>query len=297
MLASLNHPNIAAIHGVEEADDVRALVLEVVDGPTLAERIAAGRLPIEETIAIARQIAVGLEAAHEQGIVHRDLKPANIKLRPDGTVKLLDFGLAKVVQPAMALTSGTATSSPTVTSPSMMLRGVLLGTAAYMSPEQAKGREADWRSDLWAFGAVLFEMLTGERAFKGNDIPETLAAVLHVPVAWTRLPADLPKPLGRLLARCLEPEASRRLRDVGEARIVLDDLASGTSAPSGDRDSPRRVPLGPPATCRRCSPRRSRQAWPSADLLAEAGARACLRHSLRTVDVSGAGVADRPAVA
>ena len=217
-------------------------MLELVDGPTLAERIAAGRLSLDETIAIARQIAGGLEAAHEQGIVHRDLKPANIKLRPDGTVKLLDFGLAKVVQPATALTSGTATSSPTVTSRSMMQRGVLLGTAAYMSPEQAKGREADRRSDLWAFGAVIFEMLTGERAFKGNDIPETLAAVLHVSVDWARLPADLPKPLGRLLARCLEPEASRRLRDVGEARIVLDDLASGTSTPSVDREPSPSVP-------------------------------------------------------
>ena len=229
VLAALNHPNIGAIHGVAEADGVRALVLELVEGPTLAERIAAGPLPIAETLSVARQIATGLEAAHEQGIVHRDLKPANVKLRPDGTVKLLDFGLAKMMQPEGAA-PGTPHSSPIITTPSLVLRGVLLGTAAYASPEQAKGRDADRRSDVWAFGAVLYEMLSGERAFKGADVPETIAAVLRADVDLSRLPAATPAPLRHLLSRSLERDVTRRLRDIGEARILLDDLAGGRSA-------------------------------------------------------------------
>ena len=234
MLASLNHANIATIHGFEESGGVRAIVLELVDGPTLADRIAAGPVPLDDAVGIARQIAIGLEAAHEQGIVHRDLKPANVKLRPDGTVKLLDFGLAKVVQPD-AVTSGLATPSPTtITSPSVIERGVLLGTAAYVSPEQAKGREADRRSDVWAFGALLYEMLSGVRAFKGDDISETLAAVLRADVDWSRLPATTPIPLRRLLSRCLDRNVARRLRDIGEARIVLEDLALGTPHPPND---------------------------------------------------------------
>ncbi len=230
VLAALNHPNIATIHGLEEAEGVRALVLELVEGPTLADRIAAGPVPLEEAVNIARQIAIGLEAAHEQGIVHRDLKPANVKLRPDGTVKLLDFGLAKVVQPDV-VASDAATSSPTITSPSLIQRGVLLGTAAYVSPEQAKGREADRRSDVWAFGAVLYEMLSGTRAFKGDDISDTLAAVLRADVDWSRLPPSTPRPLGQLVSRCLDRDVARRLRDIGEARIVLEDLSPG--APHG----------------------------------------------------------------
>ena len=226
VLAALNHPNIGAIHGVDEADGVRALVLELVEGPTLAERIAAGPLPLAEALSVGRQIATGLEAAHEQGIVHRDLKPANVKLRPDGTVKLLDFGLAKMMQPESAAL-GTPHSSPIITTPSLVQRGVLLGTAAYASPEQVKGREADRRSDVWAFGAVFYEMLCGERAFKGADVPETIAAVLRADVDVSRLPAATPTPVLHLLSRCLERTVTRRLRDIGEARIVLDDLTAG----------------------------------------------------------------------
>ena len=242
VLAALNHPNIATIHGLEEADGVRALVLELVDGPTLADRVLAGPIPLEEAVSIARQIAVGLEAAHEQGIVHRDLKPANVKLRPDGTVKLLDFGLAKVVQPDV-VASDAATVSPTITSPSLIQRGVMLGTAAYGSPEQAKGREADRRSDVWAFGAVLYEMLSGVRAFKGDDISDTLAAVLRADPDWSKLPASTPRPLRQLLARCLDRDVARRLRDIGEARIVLEDLSSGAPRSRSADAFPPPVPL------------------------------------------------------
>jgi eukaryotic-like serine/threonine-protein kinase len=222
LLASLNHPNIAAIYGFEESSGAQALVLELVEGPTLADRIAQGPIPVDEATAIARQIAEALEAAHEQGVIHRDLKPANIKLRHDSTVKVLDFGLAKAFEPA-AMRAGDATMSPTITSPAMTQLGVILGTAAYMSPEQAKGRQADKRSDVWAFGAVLYEMLTGQRAFKGDDIADTLAAVLRQEVDLTALPASTPAPLRRLIARCLDRDVKRRLRDVGEARIVLED--------------------------------------------------------------------------
>src|SRR6185503_440999 len=175
VLASLNHPNIAHVHGLEQADGVQALVMELVEGPTLADRIAQGPIPVDEALPIAKQIAEALEAAHEQGIIHRDLKAANIKVRSDGAVKVLDFGLAKTLEPV----SGTpidATASPTITSPAMMTNvGVILGTAAYMSPEQARGKAVDRRSDIWAFGCVLYEMLTGQRAFDGEDIAVTLA--------------------------------------------------------------------------------------------------------------------------
>jgi serine/threonine protein kinase len=162
-LASLNHPNIAIVHGLERADGVRALVMELVQGPTLADRLAEGLFAVDEALPIARQIAEALEAAHEQGIIHRDLKPANVKVRDDGTVKVLDFGLAKILEPAGAMPS--LSQSPTITTPAMTQAGVILGTAAYMSPEQAKGRPADKRSDVWAFGCVLYEMLTGRCAF------------------------------------------------------------------------------------------------------------------------------------
>src|SRR5687768_14353680 len=169
VLASLNHPNIAHVYGLERADGVQALVMELVEGPTLADRISQGPIPVDEALPIAKQIAEALEAAHERGIIHRDLKPANIKVRPDGTVKVLDFGLAKALEPTSAAGMN-ATASPTITSPAMMTGvGVLLGTAAYMSPEQAKSRPADQRSDIWAFGCVLYEMLTGKRAFGGED--------------------------------------------------------------------------------------------------------------------------------
>ena len=240
VLASLNHPNIAAIYGFEDSSPsagsgqaaVQALVLELVEGPTLADRIAQGPIPLDEALPIARQIAEALEAAHEQGIIHRDLKPANIKVRPDGTVKVLDFGLAKALEP-IAAPSADVTASPTITSPAMTRMGVILGTAAYMSPEQAKGRQADKRSDVWAFGAVLYEMLSGQRAFKGDDISDTLAAVLRQDIDWTALPASTPASVRRLIARCLDRDVRRRLRDIGEARIVLDDPAALAEGDAG----------------------------------------------------------------
>jgi eukaryotic-like serine/threonine-protein kinase len=172
VLASLNHPNIAAIYGLDETGGISALVMELVEGDDLSQRIARGAIPVDDALTLAKQIALGLEAAHEQGIIHRDLKPENVKLRADGTVKVLDFGLAKALDPVSAA-GGNATVSPTITSPAMMTGvGMLLGTAAYMSPEQARGKPADRRSDIWAFGCVLFEMLTGKRAFEGDDVSE-----------------------------------------------------------------------------------------------------------------------------
>jgi serine/threonine-protein kinase len=176
---------------------------------------------LETALSIARQIAEALEAAHEQGIVHRDLKPANIKLRPDGVVKVLDFGLAKAVQPEGMRSSGS--DLPEVTSPAMIAMGVMMGTPAYMSPEQVKGRAVDRRADIWAFGAVLFEMLTRRRAFQGEDTPETLSSVLRQEIDWTALPGETPAPMCNLIARCLERDPRKRLRDIGEARIQLDE--------------------------------------------------------------------------
>ncbi len=221
LLAALNHPNIAAIYGFESSSEVPALVLELVDGPTLADRLAGGALPVDEALAIAAQIAEALEAAHAQGIVHRDLKPANVKLRPDGTVKVLDFGLAKALDSHTA--SGPADLSPTITSPALTRAGIILGTAAYMSPEQARGRAADARSDIWAFGVVLFEMLAGQRVFKGDDVADTLAAVLRGEPPWAALPADTPPSIRRLLRRCLQRDVRRRLQHIGDARLELAD--------------------------------------------------------------------------
>src|SRR5262245_12451197 len=206
ILAALNHPNIAAIHHVEETSDGPALVMELVEGETLTERISRGPIPLDEALPIARQIAEALEAAHDQGIIHRDLKPANIKLRPDGAVKVLDFGLAKLAERFGASTSD-ASLSPTITSPAGMTGvGVILGTAAYMAPEQAKGREADKRSDIWAFGCVLFEMLTGKGPFAGDDVSDTLANVLKREPDWAAVPAEVPLALRALLRRCLEKD-------------------------------------------------------------------------------------------
>jgi len=189
-LASLNHLNIAHIHGLEESNGVRALVMELVEGEDLAQRIARGAIPVAEALLIAKQVADALEAAHEQGIIHRDLKPANIKVRPDGTVKVLDFGLAKAIEPAV-VASSSVSRSPTITTPAMTLAGVILGTAAYMSPEQARGKAVDKRVDIWAFGCVLYEMLTGKRAFDGEGVSETMARVIEREPDWTRLPAAL----------------------------------------------------------------------------------------------------------
>ena len=231
MLAALNHPNIAHIHGFEDGGSVRAIVMELVEGDDLSQRIALGAIPLDEALPIAKQIADALETAHDQGIIHRDLKPANIKLRSDGTVKVLDFGLAKALEPASA-TSANVTASPTITSPAAMTGvGVILGTAAYMAPEQAKGRPADKRADIWALGCVLYEMVTGLRAFSGEDVAETLAHILTKEPDWTALPASTPTPIRRLLRRCLEKDRRRRLADAADARLEMDEaLASSGDA-------------------------------------------------------------------
>ena len=228
VLASLNHPNIGGIHGLEETDGVRALVLELVEGQTLADRIGKGAVPLDEALAIAKQIAEALEAAHEQGIIHRDLKPSNIKLRQDGTVKVLDFGLAKALEPVSA-TGTDATASPTITSPAMTQMGVILGTAAYMSPEQARGKAVDRRSDIWAFGCVLYEMLTGRRLFEGDSPTDTLALVFTKEPEWSALPPQVPPAIRALLKRCLERDRVKRLGDVAAIRFALEDVA-GLSA-------------------------------------------------------------------
>jgi Tol biopolymer transport system component len=234
VLASLNHPNVAAIHGFEDADGIHALVMELVEGPTLEERIASGPIPTDEALTIARQIADALGAAHDQGIVHRDLKPANIKLRPDGTVKVLDFGLAKAMESGGSGAAGSVTQSPTLTSPAFTQVGMLLGTAAYMSPEQASGKAVDKRADIWAFGVVLWEMVTGRRMFDGETVSHVLAAVL------TQAPdlAAAPPRVRRLLERCLEKDPRKRLRDIGDAMSLAEEINAETGA--GPRESPRR---------------------------------------------------------
>ena len=204
--------------------------MELVEGEDLAQRIARGAIPLDEVLPIAKQIAEALEAAHEQGIIHRDLKPANIKVRPDGTVKVLDFGLAKLVDPVGAgpHTGPSVTQSPTITTPAMTAVGMILGTAAYMSPEQARGKAVDKRADIWAFGVVVFEMLTARRPFDGEEISDVLASVLKTDPNWQALPVDTPRTLEGLLRRCLEKDLRRRLQAIGEARVQIDDLLSGT---------------------------------------------------------------------
>ena len=230
VLASLNHPHIAAIYGLEDADGVRALVMELVEGPTLADRIAQGAIPFDEALPMAKQIAEALEAAHEQGIIHRDLKPANIKVRPDGTVKVLDFGLAKAMDPTGA-SSVNATMSPTLSMHATQA-GIILGTAAYMSPEQAVGKPVDKRADLWAFGVVLLEMLTGKPVFTGETVSHVLASVLKTEPDWTALPSETPASIRRLLRRCLEKDRKRRLADAADAQLEIDDLLSGRAEPT-----------------------------------------------------------------
>jgi eukaryotic-like serine/threonine-protein kinase len=254
VLAALNHPNIGAIHGFEDSGRVHALVLELVEGPTLADLLASGGgasgspragdagVPLADALPIARQIVDALEAAHDQGIIHRDLKPANIKVRHDGTVKVLDFGLARLVETEPNGTTD-ITNSPTLASPAQTTAGVILGTAAYMSPEQAKGRPADARSDVWAFGCVLYEMLTGTRPFAGEEVADTLAAVLRAEPDWSALPSATPLPVRRVLERCLQKDRKRRLAAIADVRFHFDDA-----------NAPEAVALD-------ARPRSSRAAW------------------------------------
>ena len=236
VLASLNHPNIAQIHGIEEQEGTRALVLELVEGPTLADRISKGPIPLDEALPIAKQIAEALEAAHEAGVIHRDLKPANIKVREDGTVKVLDFGLAKALDTSP---TGDPSQSPTLTAAATQM-GVIMGTAAYMSPEQARGKPVDKRADIWAFGVVLYEMLAGARPFRGEDVSLTLASVMKSDVDVKALPPDLPDPLRTVIHQCLQKDPTRRIRDIGDVRLAMDGAfdsfatqpSPGSAAPS-----------------------------------------------------------------
>jgi Tol biopolymer transport system component len=267
-LASLNHPHIAAIYGLEEGPPeggphtmsgvgaglvksgvgagfsrpIRALVMELVEGEDLSQRIARGAIPIDEALPIAKQIAEALDAAHERGIVHRDLKPANIKVRSDGTVKVLDFGLAKAMDP-MGSASASASMSPTL-APQATLAGMILGTAAYMSPEQARGRPVDKRTDVWAFGALLYEMLTGARAFDGDDVTEMIAAVVKSTPDWSKLPADVPPPIVTLIQRCLEKDRKSRIGDIAVARFLLADHATLGIVAAASPSSPPRAASG-----------------------------------------------------
>ena len=242
VLASLNHPNIGSIYGLEEAAGIRALVLELVEGPTLADRITQGSIPLDEALPIARQIAQALEAAHEHGIIHRDLKPSNTKVRSDGAVKVLDFGLAKAMEPAGA-TAASNSLSPTITTPAMTQAGMILGTAAYMSPEQARGKTVDKRADIWAFGAVLYEMLTGKRAFGGDGVQDTLVAIMRDEPDWARLPATLSPALVPFIRRCLHKDPRQRIHDVADVRLALEG-AFETAPPQAIATSstPRRRP-------------------------------------------------------
>ena len=221
VLAALNHPNIAVIYGLERSRDTTGLVMELVEGEDLSERIARGAIPLDEALPVAKQVAEALEAAHEQGIIHRDLKPANIKLRPDGTVKVLDFGLAKALEPRAAMPPSVS-QSPTITSPAMTQAGMILGTAAYMSPEQARGKTIDRRADIWAFGAVLFEMLTGTRAFEDEDVSMTLSKVLQREPDFDTLPPTVPARVSQVLRLCLRKDSKHRVGDIRDVRLALD---------------------------------------------------------------------------
>jgi eukaryotic-like serine/threonine-protein kinase len=244
-LAALNHPNIAQIYGLEGS----ALVMELVDGEDLAARLARGPFPVDEMLSVARQLADALDAAHDHGIVHRDLKPANVKIRADGTVKVLDFGLAKAVgHPEIGMPNPTG-MLPTITSPAMTHAGVILGTAAYMAPEQARGQPVDKRADIWALGCVLYELLTGRRAFGGDNVTDTIAAVVRGEPDWTLLPGDTPASIRRLLRRCLEKDRKRRLADAADARLEIESAQSPAADDAGIVAAPQHarrlaVPIG-----------------------------------------------------
>lgn len=241
VLALLNHPNIASIYGLERTAGATALVMELVEGPTLADRIARSPIPVEEALSIAKQIAEAVEAAHEHGIIHRDLKPANIKVRSDGAVKVLDFGLAKAFEPSGAL-STRVMNAPTITSPALTGIGALLGTAAYMSPEQARGKVVDKRTDIWAFGCVLYEMLTGRRAFPGDEVSDVLASVFAREPDWSVLPAGLSTVTISCIKRCLHKDRKQRIRDIGDVLLALDDAfdPEAPGAAQSARDAGRR---------------------------------------------------------
>jgi serine/threonine protein kinase/Tol biopolymer transport system component len=322
VLASLNHPNIASIYGFEESGNVRALVMELVEGQTLAERIVGGVgaglkpaptdargvsaseagakstragsrqvgtgapvtlgvIPIEEALPIARQICEGLEYAHDRGIVHRDLKPANVKVTPDGMVKILDFGLAKALEGEAV--AGDPSRSPTLSRLATQA-GIVLGTAAYMSPEQAKGKSVDRRTDIWAFGCVLYEMLTGKHAFDGETVTDVLAAVVRAEPDWSLLPANTPRTLRKLLERCLQKDAKQRLQAIGEARIAIEELLAGKAEPE-----PSVAPATPsevPAAGRR----RDGILWGVAGLLAGVAIAAAIWFSMRKPEMPPAPV-------
>jgi len=229
LLASLNHPNIAAIYGVEDSSGTLAIIMELVEGPTLADRIRQSPIAIEEALRIAKQICDALEYAHERGIVHRDLKPANVKLTSDDAVKVLDFGLAKAMEDDAATLD--ISTSPTLSRMATQA-GVLLGTAAYMSPEQAKGKPVDRRADIWAFGCVLYEMMTGKHTFSGETATDTLASVINEGPDWSQLPPETPARVRMLLQRCLQKDPKQRLRDIGDARISLEEVLAGAPEPS-----------------------------------------------------------------
>jgi serine/threonine protein kinase len=237
MLASLNHPNIATIHGLEQTNGTSYLVMELVSGETLAERVKRdGAVPVEEALKIAVQIAEALEAAHEKGIIHRDLKPANVKVTPEGKVKVLDFDLAKAFAGDVA--DSNPSQSPTLSAVATM-QGVLLGTAAYMSPEQARGKAVDKRTDIWAFGCVLYELLCGRPAFEGEDITEILAAVVKTEPDWSRLPEGTPPAIHILLRRCLQKDKTLRLQAAGDARIEIHEALTAPVTAGQSRRSPR----------------------------------------------------------
>jgi serine/threonine protein kinase len=238
VLASVNHHNIAAIYGLEESAGTTAIVLELVEGPTLADRINAGAIPADEALPIARQIAEALEAAHAKDVLHRDLKPANIKITPDGNVKVLDFGLAKILDPSPP--ADVLSHSPTMMSATG--GGVILGTAAYMSPEQARGKALDKRTDVWSFGAMLFEMLAGKPAFTGETVTDVLGAIVHKDPDWEQLPPETPHAIRRLLRRCLARDARQRLHDIADARIEIEAVSSEAVVDAGSQAPARTMP-------------------------------------------------------
>src|SRR5262245_33715369 len=225
LLAGLQHSNLAVIHGLEEAGGVRALVMELVEGHSLDARIKQGAIPLHEVLPLARQVADALEYAHERGIIHRDLKPANVMVTPDGQVKILDFGLAKALGAEPGPSQADTAQTMTVAQTAQTVKGMIMGTAAYMSPEQARGKAVDRRTDIWAFGCLLYEMLAGRRAFVGDTVTDTLATVLQGEPDWNGVPASTPAVVTQLVRRCLDKDTKRRLQAIGEARVMLDELA------------------------------------------------------------------------